>query len=87
MVNFAFVQFIVPLMDTTFLAEPRFGAATIESVRGVWAIIVSLFVSIVFLALFNRFRPKNFKASLDQGAAAAVLPFFATASLFGFGAF
>ncbi len=85
-VNFAFVQFIVPMLDTSFLAEPRFGATTIESVRGVWAIIVSLFVSIAFLTLCNRSRLINFKASLDQGADAAVLPIFNTASLVGFGA-
>ena len=85
-VNFAFVQFIVPMLDTAFLAEPRFGATAIESVRGVWAIIVSLFVSIVFLVLCNRSRLKSFKASLDQGADAAVLPIFNTASLVGFGA-
>jgi hypothetical protein len=48
-VNFVFVEFIVPLMDTTFLADPLFGATTIESVRGVWAIIVALFLSILFI--------------------------------------
>ena len=34
---FAFVQFIVPMMDTAPLAKPRFGATTIESVRRVLA--------------------------------------------------
>ncbi len=85
-VNFAFVQFIVPLMDTSFLAEPRFGATTIESVRGVWAIIVALFLAILFLVAVNRTRLASIKASIDQGADAAVLPIFNTASLVGFGA-
>jgi H+/gluconate symporter-like permease len=45
--NFAFIQLIVPLMDTSYLAEPRFGATTIESVRGVWAVIVALSFAIL----------------------------------------
>jgi H+/gluconate symporter-like permease len=84
--NFVFVEFIVPLMDTSFLAEPRFGATTIESVRGVWAIIVALFLAILFIVLANRHRFKSIQSSLDKGADASVLPIFATASLVGFGA-
>jgi H+/gluconate symporter-like permease len=85
-VNFAFVQFLVPLMNTAFLAEPRFGATTIENVRGVWAIIVALFLSILFLAFTNRARFESLTASLNHGADAAVLPIFNVASLVGFGA-
>ncbi len=85
-VNFAFIQFIVPMMNTAHLAEPRFGATTIESVRGVWAIIVALFLSILFLAFANRARIESLKASLNHGADAAVLPIFNVASLVGFGA-
>jgi H+/gluconate symporter-like permease len=85
-VNFAFVQFLVPLMNTAHLAEPRFGATTIESVRGVWAIIVALFLSILFLAFANRARFESVKASLNHGADAACLPIFNVASLVGFGA-
>jgi H+/gluconate symporter-like permease len=85
-VNFAFVQFVVPMLDTSYLAEPRFGATTIASVRGVWAIIVSLFVAILFLIASNWARLKSVRASLDKGADAAVLPIFNTASLVGFGA-
>lgn len=84
--NFAFVEFVVPLMDTSFLAEPRFGATTIESVRGVWAVIAALFLAIVFLVVFNWRRLTDVRASLDKGADASVLPIFNTASLVGFGA-
>jgi H+/gluconate symporter-like permease len=85
-VNFAFIEFLVPMMDTAHLAEPRFGATTIESVRGVWAIIVALFLAILFLALANRTRFESLKTSLNHGADAAVLPIFNVASLVGFGA-
>lgn len=84
--NFAFVQFVVPLMDTTYLAEPKFGATTIESVRGVWAVIVALFLAIVLLIVINYRRLTDLRTSLDQGADASVLPIFNTASLVGFGA-
>jgi len=85
-VNFAFIQFLVPMMNTAYLAEPRFGATTIENVRGVWAIIVALFLSILFLVFANRTRFESVKASLNHGADAAVLPIFNVASLVGFGA-
>ena len=83
--NFAFVELVVPRMDTSFLAEPRFGATTIQSVRGVWAIIVALFLAILLLIAGNWRRLADLRASLDRGADAAVLPIFNTASLVGFG--
>ena len=70
-VNFAFVEFVVPLMDTSYLAEARFGATTSESVRGVWAIIVALFLAILFLIAFNRARLESLRTSLDRGADAS----------------
>ena len=84
--NFAFVELVVPRMDTAFLAEPRFGATTIDAVRGVWAIIVALFLAILLLVAANWGRLEDLRASLDRGADAAVLPIFNTASLVGFGA-
>jgi H+/gluconate symporter-like permease len=84
--NFAFVELIVPLMDTSYLAEPRFGETTIESVRGLWAVIVALFFAILLLVVVNWRRLTDLRASLDKGADASVLPIFYTASLVGFGA-
>jgi H+/gluconate symporter-like permease len=84
--NFVFIQIVVPLIDTSWLAEPLFGATTIESVRGVWAVIVALFFAILLLVAGNWRRLADLRASLDQGADASVLPIFNTASLVGFGA-
>ncbi len=84
--NFLFIQVIVPRMDTAFLADPKFGATTIETVRGVWAVIVSLSVAILLLIAGNWSRLDHLRTSLDQGADASVLPIFNTASLVGFGA-
>lgn len=85
-INFAFIQYVLPAMDTSFLAEPMFGATSIEAVRGVWSIIVALTASILFLLATNWRRLVDVKSSLNQGADASVLPIFNTASLVGFGA-
>ena len=84
--NFLFIQLVAPRMDTAFLAEPRFGATSIEAVRGVWAVIVALFLAILLLIAGNWNRLDDLRTSLDKGADASVLPIFNTASLVGFGA-
>jgi H+/gluconate symporter-like permease len=85
-VNFAFIKLAVPRMDTGYLADPLFGATTIESVRGLWAVIVALFLAILLLIGVNWARLTDLRASLDKGTDASVLPIFNTASLVGFGA-
>ena len=84
--NFVFIRFVVPRMDTSYLAQPLFGSTTIESVRGVWAVIVGLFLASLLLVAANFRRLADLRATLDQGADASVLPIFNTASLVGFGA-
>jgi H+/gluconate symporter-like permease len=84
--NFIFIQFVVPGWDTDYLADPLFGETSIEAVRGIWAVIVGLFVAILLLIGGNWKRIDDLRASLDKGADASVLPIFNTASLVGFGA-
>ena len=84
--NFVFIQLVLPLMDTSYLADPLFGETTIESVRGVWAVIVGLFLACLLLIAGSWRRLTDLRASLDKGADASVLPIFNTASLVGFGA-
>jgi len=86
LVNLLFVQLVVPAMDTSYLAQPKFGATDIDAVRGVWAIIVALLAAIVLIIALNWSRLTSLQASLDEGANASVLPIAATASLVGFGA-
>jgi H+/gluconate symporter-like permease len=86
LVNFLFIQLVVPAMDTSYLAQPKFGATDIDAVRGVWAIIVALLTAILLIVALNWPRFASFRASLDEGANASVLPIAATASLVGFGA-
>ncbi|HRK95660.1 MAG TPA: GntP family permease [Rhodospirillales bacterium] len=84
--NLVFSAFVIPRLDTAYLAEPLFGATTIEAVRGVWSVIVALFVAILVLVATNWRRLSDLRTSLDGGANASVLPIFNTASLVGFGA-
>lgn len=86
LVNFCFLQLVVPNLDTTYLMEPLFGATTIDAVRGVWAIIVALLTAIGFILIVNWSKFDRVKDSLDQGANASVIPIAVTASLVGFGA-
>ena len=86
LVNLLSIQILIPALDTDYLSEPLFGSTTVEAVRGLWAIIISLTVSIVFVAATNWRRLANLQQSLDNGANASVLPIFNTASLVGFGA-
>lgn len=85
-VNLIFIQFIVPRLDTSSLELPIFGETTIESVRGLWAVIVALSTAVLFLIATNWSRLSDLRASLNAGADASVLPIFNTASLVGFGA-
>ena len=85
LVNLLFVTKVVPLLDTSYLSEPLFGGTSIEAVRGVWAIVVALTASIVFLIAVNWRRYQDLRETLNKGADASVLPIFNTASLVGFG--
>ncbi len=83
--NYALSVHVFPALDTSYLAEPRFGATTIAELRGIWSIIVSLTAAILLILAANlaRVAPQR---DIGEGAAAAVLPIFNTASLVGFGA-
>ena len=84
-INLAFTTFVIPAMNTGYLAAPEYGATTIDSVRGIWSIIAALVISIMLMIAVNWSRLPSLTASLDAGANASLLPIFNTASLVGFG--
>ena len=84
--NLVFTALVIPRLDTSYLAQPEYGATDIAAVRGLWAIVLALTVAIVAIAAANRARLPTLTRSLDDGANASVLPIFNTASLVGFGA-
>jgi len=85
-VNLLMSVVVLPLLDTSFLAEEKWGATSLSAVGGVWAVVVALFVAIVTLIAFNKDRLPSLRQSMDAGANASVLPAFSVASLVGFGA-
>jgi H+/gluconate symporter-like permease len=85
-VNLAMSLFILPALDTRFLAEARWGNTSLAAVGGVWAVITALACAIVTALAVNYRRLPALRATMDAGANAAVLPAVSVASLVGFGA-
>lgn len=84
--NYVFSAWVIPALDTGYLAQARFGTTSAESVRGIWSIICALFIAILVLIGVNRGMWGGLKRSLDDGASASVLPLLNTASQVGYGA-
>ena len=78
--------FVLPSLDTSYLAEARWGATSLAAVGGVWVVVVALFAAILALIALNYRRLPSLRESMDAGANALVLPAFSGASLVGFGA-
>jgi len=85
-VNLAMSLVILPRIDTSYLAETRWGGTSIGAVAGVWSVVVALAAAIATVVLLNRARLPALRQSLDAGANASVLPAVSVASLVGFGA-
>ncbi len=85
LVNLAMSVFVLPRLDTSFLAEERWGSTTLAAVGGVWAVAVALLAAIVTLIALNYRRLPSLRESMDAGANASVLPALSVASLVGFG--
>lgn len=83
--NLLFTALIIPAMDTGYLAQPVYGATTIESVRGLWSVVSALVIASMVLVAVNWRRLAGLTRTLDGGANASLLPIFNTASLVGFG--
>jgi H+/gluconate symporter-like permease len=84
--NYVLATWLLPALDTGYLAEPRYGNTSITAVRGIWAVIVALAAAIVLLIALQRQRLTQLTRTLEQGAAGSVLPLMNTASQVGFGA-
>ena len=86
LVNLVMSLAVLPRLDTSFLAEARWGGISLSSVSGVWSVVVALASAILVLVLLNRKRLTSLRETVDAGANASVLPVLAVASLVGFGA-
>jgi H+/gluconate symporter-like permease len=79
-VNLAMSLFILPALDTRFLAEVRWGNTSLAAVGGVWAVITALACAILTALAVNYRRLPALRATMDAGANAAVLPAVSVAS-------
>jgi H+/gluconate symporter-like permease len=86
LVNLVMSVFVLPSLDTSFLAEEKWGGTSLAAVGGVWAVVVALFAAIVTLIALSYKRLPALKETVDTGANASVLPALSVASLVGFGA-
>ena len=86
LVNLTVSFAILPRLDTSFLADDRWGGLSLTSVSGVWSVIVALASAIIVLIALNRTRLRSLRETIDAGANASVLPVLSVASLVGFGA-
>lgn len=84
--NALFTYVIIPRMNAAYLADPRYGETTLQSVAGIWAIIVALVASIVLAIALNWHRFTNLTESVNSGTMGSLLPIFNTASEVGYGA-
>lgn len=84
--NALFTYVVIPMMDTGYLQSERFGNASIADLRGIWAIIAALVLSILLLVALNFRRLTDLKTSLNKGTVGSLLPVFNTASEVGYGA-
>lgn len=84
--NAALTYIIIPGLDTSYLAEARYGETDVSKVRGIWAIIVALVAAIVLLIALNMKRLEHLKETINTGTMGSLLPVFNTASEVGYGA-
>lgn len=83
--NYLFTRVFIPMWDTAYLAEPKYGETTIDAVRGIWSIVSTLVIAIVSLIVLNWKRWVNLTDSVNKGTMGSLLPIFNTASEVGYG--
>lgn len=85
--NVAFAFWLIPMLDASYLAMPKYGSTDIAAVRGLWSIIAALVLScLVLVVLHRQSLGETLGETLDAGAVDSLKPIFNTASLVGFGA-
>ncbi|MBR1734464.1 MAG: GntP family permease [Alphaproteobacteria bacterium] len=85
LLNYLCVAHIFPNIDTSYLAQKKYGPTTLKTVASNWAIIVALFASIIFLLILH-FKKIEIIKCLNLGAIDSLAPIFNTGSVVGYGA-
>jgi len=84
--NLFLSRWMLPAMDTSYLADARFGAVSPGAVLGLWALIAAISVAILFHLCIYRNQLRNWVQSINDGTMGSLLPIFNTASEVGYGA-
>ena len=84
--NYVLVTWVFPAMETDYLADDAYGNTDIDTVGGIWAIVVALVVATLVVVLTNLKRFGDVKESVNTGTMGSLLPVFNTASEVGYGA-
>jgi H+/gluconate symporter-like permease len=85
--NWVFSNYVIPALDTGYLAEAKYGATSVDKVKGTWAIIAALVLACLALVAINwRSFGDRVKTSVNEGTMGSLLPIFNTASEVGYGA-
>jgi len=82
--NFLFSKILIPQWNTSFLTD-TFNVSP-ASVKGLWAIIISVSMAILFILIFLRKYSTGYVKSLNEGTMVSLLPILNTASEVGYGA-
>jgi H+/gluconate symporter-like permease len=84
--NFVFSEVLMPSWATSYLSDAKFGATELKSVKGLWAIIASLTIAILFIIVTMRKYNDKMIDSVNKGTMGSFLPIFNTSSEVGYGA-
>ena len=84
--NLILSRWMLPAMDTSYLADARFGAVSPGAVLGLWALIAAISVAILLHLCIYRNQLRNWVQSINDGTMGSLLPIFNTASEVGYGA-
>jgi H+/gluconate symporter-like permease len=77
--NYLLATWLLPALDTGYLADSKFGDTSIGKVRGLWAVTVALATAIALLMWLQRERLPRMTQTLEQGAGSSVMPLLNTA--------
>lgn len=84
--NLFLLRVVFPRIDTSYLAEERYGATELSLVQGNWGLIVALATAVLLAFVLNFRRLRNAKQTFNKGTTASFLPIMNTASEVGYGA-
>ncbi len=84
--NFLFTLVIMPMWDTSYLADNKFGAVDANKLTGIWSMIIALFFANLCVIALNFKKFIDINKSLTDGAMGSMLPTFNTGSEVGYGA-